>query len=369
MKGSSITLFLMAIGLVIMLGCTAGRAAVISDSKATLETKQLLKQLHKSAHKGVILGQQDVLAYGIGWWNQPDRCDFKEVCGDYPGLFGWEIGGLELGHARNLDSVLFTDIIRYVKKAYALGAINTISWHLNNPVTKGDSWDTSGGNVVKTLLPDGTNHALYCQWLDRVAAFFGQFVDDHGRPIPFIFRPFHELTGDWFWWGSKYCGSTDYVKLWQFSIDYLRAKGVHHMLLAYSTAYCNDYEMFMARYPGNRYVDIIGFDLYQFKTAGVADYVRGVEHHTEYARRAAKEQGKIWAFCETGYESVPDEKWFTETLYPLISDKNCAYVQLWRNAYNRPNHFYGSYVGHSSASDLAKLASFDDVLTAAKLRR
>lgn len=43
-----------------------------------------------------------------------------------------------------------------------------------------------------------------------------------GELIPVIFRPYHEHNGDWFWWGKGVNSEEDYIKLWQFTVEYLR---------------------------------------------------------------------------------------------------------------------------------------------------
>src|SRR3712207_1480599 len=40
-------------------------------------------------------------------------------------------------------------------------------------------------------------------WLDRLVSFVGGLKDDKGQPIPIIFRPFHEHTQSWSWWGNR----------------------------------------------------------------------------------------------------------------------------------------------------------------------
>ena len=59
-----------------------------SDPQATEEVKILLKRLHDQAGKGIMIGHQDDTAYGVGWKSETGRSDIKEVCGDYPAVYG-----------------------------------------------------------------------------------------------------------------------------------------------------------------------------------------------------------------------------------------------------------------------------------------
>ena len=78
-----------------------------SDKKATKETIALYNNLKKLLNKGIMFGHQDDLAYGVGWKYEPGRSDIKDVTGDYPAVYGFELGRLELDHEVNLDSVPF----------------------------------------------------------------------------------------------------------------------------------------------------------------------------------------------------------------------------------------------------------------------
>jgi len=75
--------------------CSASIAQT-ADKDATKETQNLLLNLKKLLHKGVMFGHQNDLAYGVGWKNEAGRSDVKDVTGEYPAVYGWELGGLEI---------------------------------------------------------------------------------------------------------------------------------------------------------------------------------------------------------------------------------------------------------------------------------
>lgn len=52
---------------------------------------------------------------------------------------------------------------------------------------------------------------------------------------------------------------------------------------------------------------------------------------------------------ETGYECIPESKWWTNTLYKAISQYPIVYVLCWRNG--RPDHYYVPYPGQKSSAD------------------
>lgn len=185
-----------------------------SDSQATRETKALYTNLSLTAGKHIIFGQQDALAYGVEWkeWHK-DRTDIKDVCGSHPALFGWEMSKLGKA-AQNIDSVDFRKMKSWIKEAYKMGGVNTMSWHMDNFLTGGDSWDV-GEKVVASILPGGANHEAYLTKLDHFASFVRSLRVGFlfRTEIPIIFRPFHEHTGNWFWWGEAHCSPEEYVAL------------------------------------------------------------------------------------------------------------------------------------------------------------
>src|SRR5450759_2353713 len=108
---------------------------VPADKKATKETVRLFQSLFELKNKGVMYGHQDDLMYGSTWWYEKDRSDTKDFTGDYPAVAGFELGHIELGNERSLDSVSFVQIAEQIKAYYKRGGVITISWHLNNPLT------------------------------------------------------------------------------------------------------------------------------------------------------------------------------------------------------------------------------------------
>ncbi len=334
----------------------------LCDAEATAAATELYDMMTRSAEHGVILGHQDDLSYGVGWVDTgARRSDVRDVCGDYPALFGWDLGQIECADSvRNLDGVEFCRMRDNIRFVHRQGGINAFSWHPRNPLTGGDSWDVSSDEVVASIISGGELHEAYLAWLDRAADFLLSLTDDRGEPIPVIFRPYHEMSGSWFWWGAKLCLTEDYKTLWRETIDHLRSRGVHNIIVAYSMADYTDEEEFAERYPGDDYVDIVGFDIYQYGTA--EEFLAQMKTKSETAAAFARSHGKIWAVCECGYEGIPQSDWFTEVLAQYICGTGCSHALLWRNAHDREGHFYASYPSHSSAEDMRRLASRDDVL-------
>ena len=55
--------------------------------------------------KGILIGHEDDLAYGVGWKEEKGRSDIKDITGSYPALYGWDVS--KLGRPFNIDTVDF----------------------------------------------------------------------------------------------------------------------------------------------------------------------------------------------------------------------------------------------------------------------
>lgn len=328
------------------------------DKKATKETKALYANLTNGLGNAFMFGHQEDQAYGVTWKGEKKRSDVKEVCGDYAAVHGWDVG--KEGELYNLDGVLFKNVRRLIKNSYKRGGVNTISWHGDNPVSGGGTWDTV--RAVVHILPGGKDHATYVERLDKVADFL-QSCKVGFTNIPIIFRPFHEHNGDWFWWGKKHCTEQEYIALWQFTVKYLRdTRKIHHVLYAFSPDASRMNSQpgsvdYLYGYPGDAYVDILGLDNYRdvgikWNTKSTVEQTKDLIRSLEIVSDIARQKNKVAAFTETGQEGVTDPNWYTQRiLKPLKENKHIklAYLMVWRNANDK--HHYAPYYGHSSVPD------------------
>ncbi|WP_462244863.1 glycoside hydrolase family 26 protein [Ferruginibacter sp.] len=348
---------------------TAQDAFLPCDRNATKETIALYGNLKKLSQKGYLFGHQDDLAYGVNWRYEKDRSDVKDVCGDYPAVYGWDLGGLERTSGdKNLDGVPFKNMRQYIKEGYKRGGVITISWHLDNPATGGNAWDTTHGTVA-SVLPGGANHELFKTWLDKAASFMLSLKGDNKELIPVLFRPYHELTGTWFWWGPNNCTPEQFKILWRFTNYYLKeVKKCHNLLYVYNTG--GDFktkEEYLERYPGDDVVDMISFDTYQWGNPSKEDgFTKNVHNLLNILDSAAAETNKLTAIAETGYEAVPYANWWTDVLQKAIGTHQLAYVLLWRNhGYNewsKKMHYYVPFKGQVSEKNFIRFYEADKTL-------
>lgn len=331
--------------LIILLSCEITKDKQIENEKVS----SLKVRLQKAKYEGILFGHQDDLAYGIGWKGVSHQSDVKLAVGDYPALFGWEIGNI--GDSVNIDNVSFDSIVVYIQRVHQMGGINTISWHARNPINNNNAWTKTDINI-EAFLPRGEQHQLLIDKLDLVAGFLSRLRSDDGELIPVIFRPWHEMLGNWFWWGSASCSKEQYVKLFQFTINYLKKeKGLDNFIVAYSpnSSFLSK-DDYLLRYPGDNYVDVLGMDNYTDFSQNRLDLV---VQKISIIVDLAVERNKIAAITETGSDKLSINKWYTSNLLQVLKanekTRSLAYVMVWRNA--DTSHFYVPFLGNNQLDD------------------
>jgi len=356
----------------------------LADSGRTQQTENLLTSLKALSDSAVYMfGHHDDTVYGIGWKADCNsdstvhqRSDVKSVCGDFPALLSFDLGHIELDDTLNLDGVPFSRIRQEILAHYDRGGVITLSWHLNNPLSGGTSWVADSLRDVETrtvaaVLEGGERHDLFLTWLDRVAVFLNSLETPYGVHVPVLFRPWHEHTGSWFWWGSGHCTPEQYKALWQLTVNRLKEEGVVNALYAYSpgTEPNGDAERYMERYPGDDIIDLMGVDCYcsappQLSPEGmeIKAYTEKLDKNLEMVCRIAKEHGKAAALTETGFEGLRTPDWWTQALAPVLARHAVSYVLVWRNAHDRPGHFFAPYPGQQSASDFVSFYNLKPTL-------
>jgi mannan endo-1,4-beta-mannosidase len=326
------------------------------DKSTTAETKALYSQLWKIPEKGFMFGHHDDLIYGRKWYNVAGGSDTKNVCGDYPGVFSVDFAEIMDDRCNNnADNPIR---LRVIKEARARGEVITACCHLNNPITNGDSWDVSNTTVAKQIVTNGSaTNIRFKTWLDRLAAFAATLKDSQGNLIPIIFRPFHEHTQSWSWWGATCTTQEEFINLWRFTVSYLRdTKGVHQFIYAISPQMdglqtIND---ILFRWPGDDYVDFIGMDCYH----GL--YTDAFKENLLNLSILSQLKKKPCGVTETGIEGIKNadgsdctDYWTKQILAPLTGQR-VSMVVMWRNKYDPTllaNHYYSVFTGQASVTD------------------
>ena len=350
-------IILFSLNICIALFCFAQKVKIQTiDKNATKETKALNANLKKLSEKYILFGHQHATQYGHGWVGDENRSDVKSVTGSHPAVIGVDFSGLN-GPSESEIEKEKTSLIKYISETYDRGGVITAAWHFNNPVSNTNFYwnDSTATAAVKNIIPGGTHHQKYKSILKNIADVAKATKGNDGKIVPIIFRPFHELDGDWFWWGARHCTIDEFKTLWQFTVTYLKdSLQVHNFIYAFSPD--NKFfteEKYLERYPGNEFVDLVGVDNYgDFGRGGHYDLDAGYTKLKIVSDFALK-NGKLAAFTETGLESIPDSTWWTNKLLKTLlrSDLKLCYVLVWRNDSKSPTHFYAPFPGQKSEKD------------------
>ncbi len=192
------------------------------------------------------------------------------------------IYSIDWGFAKDGDTdshLARTNIVEEAKQQHRLGAIVTICWHAvpptaDEPVTfrpepgKGspDSLASIQGKLLdrqfKDVLTPGTklyNH--WCEQVDTIAFYLKKLQDAH---VPILWRPYHEMNGDWFWWGGRvgqYSTIALYRQLFDRLVNYHK---LNNLVWIWNVDRPNKPIMqFSNFYPGNDFLDILSVDIYR----------------------------------------------------------------------------------------------------------
>lgn len=304
--------------------------SLFAQNNITEETESLLNYLHslKDSNK-ILFGHHlsNVERQTGRNWNKasdPTFSDVYEVTGSMPAVFSYDFGR---GISKSTN---------HCKAVFLWGGIVTISWHADNPINGGNVKDKTGNPMGDLSIEGTTANTEWKAQLDLVAEELNGLTVN-GVKVPVIFRPFHEHTGSWFWWGRGNCTEAEFVAGWRYTVDYLRAKGVNNMLMAYSPSKpASDQEnknYTQATYPGDDYVDILGFDQYD-------DSNLNLIRDAQYMVEMAEDHGKVAAITEFGHRNGLNNNnntiadWFSVNLDPVHADpvaSKVAYALTWMN--------------------------------------
>lgn len=227
------------------------------NKNSTANTKKLYSFLKDSYGKYVITGQQC-----DGGINGNEFKAIKNLTGDYPALLGLDM--MDYTPSRTAFGASSSAVEKAIEFANK-GGIVTFCWHwnapteyLNSTANSPDGWwggfYTKSGKFDIAKVMNGQD-AKGKKLLDRdIKEIAKQLKRLEKAGVPVIWRPLHEASGGWFWWGAK--GSDAYKKLWKYLYKELtNTYGCNNLIWVYNGQSAD-------WYPGDEYVDIVGEDIY-----------------------------------------------------------------------------------------------------------
>ena len=245
------------------------------DPDAIAEAKSLMAYLNSVYGNNILSGQQEIYNYGPHGFEYEFEY-LNDTTGHYPAIRGFDYGNRCCELFGAADDGSNDRVIDWVKNR---GGIATASFHLNVPKDfasyKGGTLDFNATTysakidgqpatdfVTANAYTEGTKeYDYYRAALERLAKDFNAL---EAEGIPIIWRPLHEAeggggeTGSWFWWGKE--GSAVYKNLWVYTYKTLTEDFDCHNLIWEWNSY--NFDTSANWYPGDEYVDIIGYDKY-----------------------------------------------------------------------------------------------------------
>lgn len=230
---------------------------------------------------------------------------------------------------------------------WANNGLVALMWHWRDPLTKSGSMytytstNTTGTTFDVSRISDTTSAEYQAMIvdLDVIAAYLKPFRDAN---IPVIWRPLHEASGGWFWWGAK--GAVPCKTLWKLMFNrFTQVHGLNNLIWVWTSdvdASATDW------YPGDDCVDIIGMDIYPGENQHGSQYFAFNQIRELFGGR------KLITLSECG--SVPD---------PALMK---TYGDMW--SYFMPwNGDYTESASHNGAAWWNTFFSYDYVVTRDKM--
>lgn len=227
-------------------------SAKLINENADDNAKRLMSYLCDNYGENILTGQY----CDSGMYGTEMSSIWKATDGLFPAVLGLDFIEYSPSRVANGSSSNATE---YAIEFWEKGGIVTFCWHWNVPEKYLEDiwWNGFYSDVVSIDLADIMNgndqegYELLMNDMDAIAAQL-QILEDAGVPI--LWRPLHEASGAWFWWGDS--GPEAYKKLWILMYDkFTNEYGLNNLIWVWN-GQDGDW------YPGDDYVDIIGEDIY-----------------------------------------------------------------------------------------------------------
>jgi mannan endo-1,4-beta-mannosidase len=260
------------------------------NPNASPEAKALLQLLYELSGSKTLSGQH---VYCNDLKTPMDS--LRSITQKYPAVWGSDLMGYDHGSHDTRQEVIDEAI-----RQHENGSIITLMYHMVKPWHHDSlSYPLSVKGMVsdeewkKVITPGTVEHRQFFEKIDYVADFLKQL---HARDIPVLWRPFHEMNGNWFWYGDR-PGENGVIQLWKLMYQrYVEFHKLDNLIWVWNPnaprKNAKEYHLF---YPGNDYVDVLAADVYG------NDYKQS--HHDELVELG---NGKPIAIGECGQLPTPE---------------------------------------------------------------
>lgn len=185
--------------------------------------------------------------------------------GKYPALVGFDY---LFATGKNASQAWYqsytTTSLVLAKDLWNKGGIPAFTWHWKDPsdsldefYSKTVTYDFTKGFKTGTTTWDSTS-ATFKQLVDDIDEISDQFLILQKDSVAAVFRPIHEASGKWFWWGTK--GGPAFAALYNLIYDRMvKDNGVKNLVWVWNPQYATD----VSWNPGATKYDVISLDIYE----------------------------------------------------------------------------------------------------------
>ena len=321
------------------------------DAKATEAAKKVYSFLHDNFGQKTISGIMtgDMTTANGDVTQHEDVKAVYTASGKYPALVGFDFMNATGKEETTSWYKEYTEAsMTLAKDLYRRGGIPAFTWHWRDPSRNtNDFYCTVDGKTACTtrisqaMNADGswnTSSTLYKNMVKDIHTVADYFLELQNQGVACIFRPLHEASGAWFWWGAE--DAAKCVKLYQLVHDEMvNTKGVHNVIWVWNPCTVNDADW----NPGDNYYDVVSIDIYN----DAYDYS---SNYASFDKLKTMTSGKkIIALSENG--PIPDiVKEFEE-------EAVWSWWMPWYQSWN------GKFVDKTSVAEWKKCMSDDRVIT------
>ena len=264
-------------------------SAKLCNPNADDNAKRVMSYLADNYGKNVISGQY----CDQGLYGQEMACIWK-VTGNFPAMVGLDMIEYSPSRAANGSEGKSVD---YAIEAWEAGALVTMCWHWNAPVDYLTGQWYSGfykehTNIDLDKIMNGQDEAGYQELLSDMDVVAKELQKLKEAGVPILWRPLHEASGGWFWWGN--CEAASYIELYRLMYDkFTNEYGLNNLIWVWNGQDKN-------WYPGDDVVDIVGEDIYPGEKVYSSQMNKFMEVH-DYP-----DSGKMVVMSENGCLFDPD---------------------------------------------------------------
>ncbi|SHE32495.1 mannan endo-1,4-beta-mannosidase [Mariniphaga anaerophila] len=176
----------------------------------------------------------------------------KTNTGKEPALLGIDFMHCGRGYSWHNDEEPITDAKNY----YNRNGIPAFCWHWRDPLRNTEAFYSKDTDFDVSKIADQSSpeYQALLSDIDYISGLLKKLQNDG---VSVLWRPLHEASGGWFWWGAK--GPEPCKMLYRLMYDRMvNHHGLKNLIWVW-TSQQNDYDW----YPGEDVVDIIGRDIYK----------------------------------------------------------------------------------------------------------